>query len=186
MLTMKMRLLLPQGTSSSCRHLQWLSAAALAATLLGCASARTAAKQPTLRQDFREYRQLVVGAMTQVDATLRALDQVEVQARNNPRSAYKAFAKAVQQIEVDSVRVRERTAAMRARGDAYFEHWEEYLSSVRREGVRQLAEEHRAELKKSFEEIHAGSQQARETFRPFLSNLQAAGRPGGRPQPRRH
>jgi hypothetical protein len=147
-------------------------AAALAATLLGCASTKTAPKEPTLREDFREYRQLVVLSMKQVDATLCALDEVEAQANDKPRSAYAAYAKAVQQLEVDSVRVRARTTAMRARGDAYFEHWEKFFAAVPREDVRWLSEIHRAEIKQSFEAIRAASQQARESFRPFLTDLQ--------------
>jgi Protein of unknown function (DUF2959) len=162
---MKMRPLTPAA-------LKLASTGALAAALLGCASTNTTPRQPTLRDDFLEYRQLVVGAMGQVDASLRALDQLEAQAKDHPRPAYKAFAAAVQQLECDSIRVRERTAAMRARGDAYFEHWEEFLSSVPREEVRRLAAEHRADLKKSFDQIKAGAEQARETFRPFLTDLQ--------------
>jgi hypothetical protein len=169
---MKIHSLPPQLISFSCKRLPWLFTAAVAAAFLGCASANTAPTQPRLREDFREYRQLVVQAMKQVDIAMRALDEVEVQAKDKPRPAYEAYAAAVQRIEVDSVRVRARTAAMRARGDAYFEHWVEYLAGVPREDVRRLAEEHRADLKQNFEEIKAGAQQARETFRPFLSDLQ--------------
>lgn len=139
---------------------------------MGCASTQTARKEPTLRDDFLEYRQLVVLAMNQVDTTLRSLDEVAAQANANPRRAYEAFAKAVQRIEVDSVKVRQRTQAMRARGDAYFEHWLEYLAGVPNEEVRRRAEQHKAEVKQSFERIQQGSQQARESFRPFLTDLQ--------------
>jgi len=151
---------------------QWLLAVAVAAVLIGCASTETARKQPTPRADFIEYRQIVVQAMSQVDGTLRALDELSVQANRDPRPAYQAFAKAVHRIEVDSIRVRARAQAMRARGDAYFEHWEAYLASVKNEQVRQLAGEHRPELKQSFDKAHLASQQVREVFRPFLSDLQ--------------
>jgi hypothetical protein len=158
--------------SGSGRHWRWLGVAAVGAVLLGCASSGTVRKEPTLRQDFLEYRQLVVLAMTEVDATLRALDEVAVQANADPRRAYAAFAKTVHQLEVDSVKVRERTQAMRARGDAYFEHWVEYLAGVKNEEVRRRADEHRAELKRAFDGIQAASQQVREVFRPLLSDLQ--------------
>ncbi len=149
-----------------------LLVAAVSAVVVGCASTKPAQQEPTLREDFLEYRQLVVLGMKEVGATLRALDEVEVRANHEPRPAYRAFAEAVQQLEVDSVRVRARTAAMRARGSAYFDNWEKYLSTVPREEVRRLAQEHRAEVRKSFDEIQAASQQARETFRPFLTDLQ--------------
>jgi Protein of unknown function (DUF2959) len=154
------------------RNLRWLAPIAFAAILPGCASTDTAQKTPTPRQDFQTYRQLVVSAIGQVDAALRALDNLSAQANRDPPRAYEAFAKAVERLDVDSIKVREHTQAMRARGDAYFEHWEEYLAGVNNEGVRQRAAEHREELKQSFETVRATSQQVREEFRPFLTELQ--------------
>ena len=160
------------GRGASCPPWRWLSSVAVAAVLIGCASTETAQKTPTLRQDFIEFRQIVVSSMNQVDATLRSLDEISAQAHRDPRQAYQAFAKALHRIEVDSIKVRARTQAMRARGDAYFEHWEAYLAGAKSEEVRKLAEERRPELKRAFEQAQQASQQVRETFRPFLSDLQ--------------
>jgi hypothetical protein len=153
-------------------YLRWLTPTAIAAVMIGCASTETGQKEPTPRQDFIEYRQIVVQAMDLVDGSLRALDEISVHANRNPRPAYEAFAKLVHRLEVDSIKVRARTQAMRSRGDAYFEHWEAYLAGVKDEQVRKLAEERRPELKRSFEQAQQASQQVRETFRPFLSDLQ--------------
>ena len=157
----------------SLRH-RWRLAplAAVVATLIGCATTETTPKVPTPRADFIEYRHIVVQAMRQVDATLRALDEVSVQANRDPHPAYLAFAEAVHRLEVDSIKVRARTHAMRARGDAYLEHWQAYLGAVHNEQIRELAEEHRPELKRSFEQAQLASHQVREGFRPFLSDLQ--------------
>lgn len=157
---------------NSRNHARWLPLAAVVAVLLGCASMGSNPKAPTPRQDFQEYRQIVVQAMSQVDGTLRALDEVSVQANRDPREAYQAFARAVHRLEVDSIKVRARTQAMRARGDAYFEHWEDSLAVAKNEQVRKLAEEHRAQLKQSFDDARLASQQVREVFRPFLSDVQ--------------
>ena len=160
------------GIRHSRSLLRLLPQAAVVAALIGCATTETAPKGPTPRADFIEYRQIVVQSMAVMDTTLRSLDEISVQAHRDPRPAYEAFAKAVHRIEVDSVRVRARTHAMRARGDAYFEHWEEYLATVKNEQVRNLAEEHQPELKQSFEQLHLAATQVREGFRPFLSDLQ--------------
>jgi len=155
-----------------CSPLRWLLPAAVVAALTGCATTETIPSVPTPRADFVEYRQIVVQSMKLMDATLCSLDEISVQANGDPRQAYEAFAKAVHRLEVDSIKVRARTHAMRARGDAYFEHWQEYLATVKNEQVRTLAEEHRPELKHSFEQIHLAAQQIHEGFRPFLSDLQ--------------
>jgi hypothetical protein len=160
------------GLRNSCSRLRWLPQAAIVAALIGCATPETGPKAPAPRADFIEYRQIVVESLALMDATLRSLAEISVQAHRDPRPAYDAFAKAVHRIEVDSIKVRARTQAMQARGDAYFEHWEEYLATVKNKQVRKLAEEHRPELKRSFEQLHLASQQVREVFRPFLSDLQ--------------
>ena len=154
------------------QRLGWLTLVVAATALVGCASTETARKEPTLRQDFIEYRQLVVLAMGQVDTAMRALDKVAAQASADPRGAYAAFSKAVHRLEVDSIRIRSRTEAMRARGAGYFENWEKYLSGSDNEEVRRRFTEHHAELKESFEAARQASQQVRETFRPFLTDLQ--------------
>jgi len=167
-----LRLVTIAGVRNSCKRLCWLPPVALAVVLLGCASTENAQKEPTPRQDFIEFRQIVVLAMSQVDTALHALDKISVEAIQDPRPAYQAFAKAVHRLEVDSIKVRARTQAMRARGGAYFEHWEAYLAGVKNEQTRKLAEEHRPALKRSFEQAQSASQQVREGFRPFLSDLQ--------------
>jgi ribosome-associated translation inhibitor RaiA len=163
---------MPGGLRNSCSPLRWLPQAAVMAALIGCATPETGPKAPTPRADFIEYRQIVVQSMTLMDATLRSLDEISVQAHRDPRPAYDAFAMAVHRLEVDSIKVRARVHAMHARGDAYFEHWEEYLATVKNKQVRKLAEEHRPELKQSFEQLHLAATQIREGFRPFLSDLQ--------------
>jgi hypothetical protein len=170
--TMIIRAAIRAGIRDLRKRLPWLLQAAVAAVLIGCASTETTRKEPTLRDDFIEYRQIVVQAMDQVGKTMRAIDEISAQANRDPRPAYEAFAKAVHRLEVDSIKVRARTQAMRARGDAYFEHWEKYLAGVDNEQVRQRAEQHRAELKRSFEQAQQASQQVRESFRPFLSDVQ--------------
>jgi hypothetical protein len=107
-----------------------------------------------------------------VDSTLRALDDLSAQADRDPRPAYEAFARAVERLEVDSVKVREHTQAMRTRANAYFEHWEEWMAGGDNESVIQRAAEHREELRQSFEAVRAASQQVREGFRLFLTDLQ--------------
>jgi hypothetical protein len=169
---MTIRSMIPAGLRNSRGLWRVLPQAAVMTALLGCATTETGPNAPTPRADFIEYRQIVAQSMSLMDATLCSLDEISVQAHRDPRPAYEAFARAVHRLEVDSIKVRARTHAMRARGDAYFEHWREYLATVKNEKVRNLAEEHQPELKQSFEQLHLASQQVREVFRPFLSDLQ--------------
>ena len=165
---------------------RWVPQAAIVAALVGCATPETGPNAPTPRADFIEYRQIVVQSMALMDATLRSLDEISVQANRDPRPAYDAFAKAVHRLEVDSITVRSRTQAMRARGDAYFEHWREYLATVKNQQVRNLAEEHQPELKQSFEQLHLAAkdkgrqvQQGLDRILAEMNSMTASLRPPG-------
>jgi hypothetical protein len=157
---------------SSRRTLCVLAPLALAAALLGCRSADNARNTSTPQQDFQTFRQLVVSGIAQLDAALDALDGLSAQANRDARPAYQTLVRALETLEVESVKVRERTQAMRTRGDAYFEHWEEWLTGANDQAARRRAGEHREELQRSFEAVRAASQQVREGFRPFLTDLQ--------------
>ena len=169
---MTIRSMIQAGIRSSRSLWRVVPQAAVVAALIGCATTETGPNAPTPRADFIEYRQIVVQSMALMDAMLRSLDEISVQAHRDPRPAYATFAKGVHRLEVDSIKVRARVQAMRARGDAYFEHWREYLATVKNQQVRNLAEEHQPELKQSFEQLHLAATQVREGFRPFLSDLQ--------------
>lgn len=154
------------------RNVCRLSGITLVAALLGCTSIRVARNAPTPGQDYQVYRQLVVSGVAQVDAALRGLDNLCAQATQNPRPAYNHFAKAVQRLEMDSLKVREHTQAMHARGDAYFEHWEEDMAGADNPTARQRAAAHREQLKQSFAVVLAAGQQVGEHFPLFLAELQ--------------
>jgi hypothetical protein len=106
-----------------------------------------------------------------VGAVLRSLDAVAKHADHDPRPAFQRFDEALHQLEVVSIKTRARADAMRARGDAYFEEWEQDLSGAGDEHTRRAAVERRAQLRQTFAKIRRNSQQVREEFKSFLSNL---------------
>ena len=138
--------------------------------LAGCATKPDDRKAPTPREDLAEYRQVAVDAQKVVKATLRSLDRTVARTPCPPR-AFSAFTKDVQRLEVDSFKVRARAQAIRTRGHAYFEQWQEHLASVQDPEVRKLAEQRRDRLQERFAQIDLHTQQAREAFQPFMAGL---------------
>lgn len=132
--------------------------------LPGCAS-----KEP---QGVREYRQITGEALTAVQASLESLDQVNASTGRCPPKVAAAYCADLQGLQVHSIRVRERSQAILARGDAYFADWPESLERIKNPQIRELAERHHDELEKSFSEIKLHSKQAGAAFKPFLSSLQ--------------
>jgi len=67
--------------------------------------------------------------------------------------------------------IRARFQAMQARGDAYFENWQQRMAEVSDPDFRARAEQHRAQLQERFGTIKQRSSQAREAFGSFLADL---------------
>lgn len=145
--------------------------AAVVTALAGCATPDEASKPPRPRDGIAEYRQVVEEALKAMEAALRSLDQVGAQTDRCPPKVLAAFSKELERLEVESLQVRARSQAMRARGDAYFEHWRENLARVEDPRIRDRAEQHRPQLQQSFANIKRASDQTREIFKSFLSGL---------------
>jgi hypothetical protein len=146
-------------------------AALLAAVLCGCATKELPSGAPRPRNGIAEYQQLAAKATQLVAATVEAVGRVGEQTNGVAPRVARAFFKAVERLEVESLQVRERAQAIQTRGDAYFEQWEANLAGVKDPGIRQRARERHDELAQSFARIKSGSQQTRQSFQPFMADL---------------
>jgi len=138
-------------------------------TQLGCASHSASKRNP--REGIAEFRELTVASQNAVHTALRSLERVSAQTNSCPPDIGEEFARVVEQLQADSVRVRARAQAMLARGDAYFEEWQEHLAQVKDPRMRQLAQQNRPSLERSFGRIKLAAQTAGEAFRPCLADL---------------
>jgi hypothetical protein len=60
---------------------------------------------------------------------------------------------------------------MKAKGQAYFQQWEQEMTNVNSAEIRQLAEERKAKLQTSFDNIKNTTEPAREQFVAWLDHL---------------
>jgi hypothetical protein len=134
------------------------------------ASDSTAKNLPEAREDVKELRQVTSDSINAIRTALRSLDHAGNETPCPPRVLRK-FTRDVQQLEVDSFKMRERAQAMRARGQAYFEQWHQHLASLHNPQARKVAVERHDLLQQSFDKIRASAQQTREAFQPFMAGL---------------
>jgi hypothetical protein len=146
---------------------------AVAATFLlgGCATKDSAESAPRPGSGIEEYRQLTGEAATAVRAALVALDKVSAASNPCPPKLVTAYVNEVQRLHVDSLRIRARGQAIRARGDAYFADWTENMARIQDPQIRERAERFRPELQECFSRIKLVSEQAGTAFKPFMSGL---------------
>jgi hypothetical protein len=145
--------------------------ASLAIALTACATNDRASDAPKPRNGIAEYQQIAADAQKSLSTALKALDRVGAQTNRISASACREFSDQVGRLEAESVKIRARSQAMQSRGDAYFANWEENLARVKDRRVRDLARENHAALEQSFAKIKTASQQARQSFQPFLAGL---------------
>ena len=138
--------------------------------LAGCATPDLTASMPRPGSGVQEYRQLTGESVTAVLTALQWLEQISAQPGRCPPRLVSGFAKQVERLEVNSIRVRARAQAIRARGDAYFEAWTGGSNQLNAVPPRP-APEHLARLRENFTRIKQTSQGAGETFRPFFNGL---------------
>jgi hypothetical protein len=139
--------------------------------LAGCSTNDLSSGPPRPGTGIKEYRQLTAKATTSILGALRWLDRIDAQTNRCPPSLVTAFGSEVQQLQVDSIRVRSRAQAIQARGDAYFASWSESIASIKDPRIRERAERFHPELEQCFSNIKVASQRAGAAFKPFLSGL---------------
>jgi hypothetical protein len=147
---------------------------ALVLTLLfpsGCATSGSAARAPRPGDGLREYQQLVLNLRKDVSQTRQTVEALTATTPQNSTAAYARFDKALQRLEVVSIKARARVDAMEKRGEAYFEEWTQEISGTADEASRRAAKERFAELHRYFETILKDAGQVRQAFRPFLEGV---------------
>lgn len=138
-----------------------VSAAVLALTY-GCASNPS---PPRIGQGAEEYRQLTLDALAAVHKALGALDRVVSQTNRMP-ALVKGFGQEVEQLQIDSFRVRARSQAIQARGDAYFQAWSGVSDAEAGKAAAYLPR-----MRESFDRIKNYSREAGDAFKPFFAGL---------------
>jgi hypothetical protein len=171
--TIRHRMRLRATTQSRVTSFHWPALAFVAGALVilaGCATKPDNPNAPLPREDLAEYRRVTVTALRVVKTALQSLDRTVARTPCPPRD-FKAFTREVQRLEVDSFEIRARAQAIRTRGSAYFEQWQEHLANLKDPAARQLAEQRRDRLQERFARIRLITQESREAFQPFMAGL---------------
>jgi hypothetical protein len=139
--------------------------------LAGCATHQSNIEEPQPGTGIAEYRQLTKEALAALGVALDSLDKLAIQPDPCPPRVITAFSAEVQRLQIDSLRIRSRAQAIQTRGDAYFADWSENTARIKDPQIREAARRHHSELEQSFSKIKARSQQAGNSFKPFLHGL---------------
>jgi len=147
-----------------------LTSLAVVALLSGCATSGYKQADKT-GKGIAEFRAEVINLKQAVDGAMAHLGETTETAATDPRKAFKAFAKSVDNVEKSRAKAGKRAASMKAAGDAYFEQWEAQLATISNPDIRNLAAERKAKLNEIFDKLRPLLEQAKTDFDPFLADL---------------
>ena len=150
--------------------------ATLACTLLAAAWVSGCATSGYKQADktgagIAEFRDEIVSGKQATDATMKSLSEVAAAANTDPRPAFKQFSKNVANLESTANKIRQRAQSMQEKGQAYFKQWEEQLATVKNPEIRTLAEQRKAKLQATFENIRTSTEPLKAKFEPWFSDL---------------
>jgi len=139
----------------------------------GCASSSSTSAQPKPGTGIAEYRQLTLEAHRAVAATVNSLSALAIPQKENAKShpEWAQFDRALQQLELTSVKTRARAEAIIARGQAYFDEWKGNLTTNTHPATARVEPERYARLHDHFDKIRERSGEVRTEFRPFMMKL---------------
>jgi hypothetical protein len=117
------------------------------------------------------YRNDAVAIQDSIAATVAALDELVEQAHIDPRRPFRDFSRAVDEVEKANETALRRADAMRAEGKVFFDQWQQEISTISNPEARELAEERRTTLDRTFRNISHVSVEVRDELRPWLDNV---------------
>jgi hypothetical protein len=156
-------------SSSALLRAMFVMALLMVLLAVGCVSNTPGSTNLPPGSDIAEYRKAVTDAQKALGRALNSLAAVSAQSNRCPPKMMAGFSEEFQRLEEESMDLREHFQAMQARGDAYFESWQEEMERINDPQMRALVENQRPALHEHFLKIKALSQEGRKAFGPFLA-----------------
>ncbi len=169
-----MTLLLPFKTKVSLRRHAITNPfiASLMLLLAACATRNSSTEGSNPGAELVAVRRNVTDALNAAQSMLDALGALNDESGHYTPELLTRFATNVNRLQIDSFSLRAHSRAMRSRGDAYFQQWQEHFANAYDPQVWQFAGEHRQTLQHSLDTIQGASEQTREALQLFISDVQ--------------
>jgi hypothetical protein len=138
--------------------------------VVGCAKDTSRERAETAITSLKDTRVQLTDAGRQVDVTLAAIDGLQAPNADLTKQ-YLNYKTQVAKMEDEALAAQNRAAAMRGRAAEYQEKWRDELATVSDPALKAAAEGRAAKVRDRFQNIQARSQETRETYQPFLTQL---------------
>jgi uncharacterized phage infection (PIP) family protein YhgE len=147
-----------------------LIAVAMAALVAGCASSGYQKADSTASYLTTAADKLDAGGV-QITAATAALTELVEKPQPDMKLQLKNYSTSVDKLESLSKSAGTAATKMQQMGAAYFQKWDEQLSQIQNEEIRNQSAERKAAVMKQFEQTKAAYDAARAAYSPFVANL---------------
>lgn len=144
--------------------------AAGAALIAGCATSGYD-KAGIASTSIREAAQGIDNTLGPLDTVVAALSDLVTNPGPDITPQYQKFSAAVSNLDSLANEVRNREAAMREQGVAYFQKWDEELAKIRNEDIQTGSLDRKNAVAARFERVRLSYAQVTADFAPFMSDL---------------
>lgn len=148
-----------------------LIAAGAALLLNGCGSTKGYKQADKTGAGIASFRDEIGKGKEAIDATMKGLSDIAASANTDPRKAFEQFSKAVSNLESTANKIKSRSESMKEKGNTYFTQWEQELAQVSNPEIRALAEQRKAKLRETFDNVKKYTEPLKAQFDPWMSNL---------------
>ncbi|HEU5181805.1 MAG TPA: DUF2959 family protein [Candidatus Polarisedimenticolia bacterium] len=143
--------------------------------LLGAVPSIRAATAPEkaekVASKMLKSKEAIEAASTQIDATLKSMNDMAVAKGPDLKARYGAFTKNVDKLESMAKTARSNADKARKDRDAYLKKWESAQKDIQNEQLKQASKARRDELVPKIDALKDAASSVKETFVPFMQSL---------------
>lgn len=138
--------------------------------LAGCATSPVE-RQQSVTDSLTDVKNDMTAARTQLNSTIASLNSLVQADPNHLVDAYQQYASDVSALNRRAEDIRESRGEMREHRDDWLAEWSESFENVQNRELKQVSEERRGQIASRFNDIATSLDQANDSLRPLLHNL---------------
>ncbi|MCI0410657.1 MAG: DUF2959 family protein [Acidobacteria bacterium] len=141
---------------------------ALPLSLVGAAAPEQAEK---VAQKMLDFDKALTQASTQIDATLGSMNALSTASGSDLNSKYKDFTSQVKKLQSMADKAKSQSAKAAQQREEYLKQWQASQQKIQNPQLQAASEARRNELMPKIEAIKTSLGSAKETFTPFMQDL---------------
>src|SRR5205823_4474957 len=118
-----------------------------------------------------QFRANLIAGKDQIDKTVASLSELAEPSQSDLNAAYSRYGQNIDAMDRHAQQIKSEADAMRKTREAYFAKWDARIAQTDNPTIRAEAESRRAKLRDAQEKIAADSQQVKDAYQPFMSDL---------------